>query len=105
VKYAAIAIAAVTLAGCSVTPSSMEDRFTLEAAAGVNVSKYMPWSSNLDGGFDGPTDTVRFTVRYEINRISFCSLTHISHLSAGWPVNDKPEDWLDIAECGARVRL
>lgn len=96
-------LAALALTGCSVAPTSVSlEHMTFEVAAGANVSKYMAWSRGLDGGFAGPADTVRFTARYEISRSAFCALSHISHLSAGWPVNDKSEDWLDIAECGVR---
>lgn len=89
-----LAAAAAVIAGCASVPPS------LEIAVGANVSEHMPWSQDGDGGFDGPKDTVRFTVRYDISDVTFCSLNHVSHLSAGWPVNSRREDWLDTIECG-----
>lgn len=93
-----IAVAALSLAGCSSTT-------VYEAAIGYNATAQMPWSQNSDGGFDGPRDTVRFTVRQEsINGRYFCGYSHISHLSAGWPFNNDDEDWLDIIEAGVRFQ-
>lgn len=86
--------------GCSNVPRQL----SFESAVGVNVSGSMPWSQGHDGGFAGPNDTVRFSVRYDISERSFCQLSHTSHLSAGWPVNGKSEDWLDVIECGTRFR-
>jgi len=76
-----------------------------EIALGVNVSQYMPWSiDNSNGGFDGPIDTVRFSLRSDFNN-TFIQYSHISHLSTGWPVNDNEEDWLDIIEFGVNFKL
>lgn len=91
-------VASMVLAGCSAIP----ERTSFEVAVGANVTSRMPWSNGQSGGFDGPTDTVRFTVRYDVSDRSFCAYNHVSHLSAGWPVNDQPEDWLDTVECGLR---
>jgi hypothetical protein len=91
------AIVLASCSGCAVT--------VYEAAVGANVTKYMPWSEGRSGGFDGPTDVVRFTVRQESrDGRRFRGFSHISHLSAGWPVNGKSEDWLDMIECGYRFR-
>lgn len=95
-KPIAAAIASLALAGCAGTT-------TYEIAVGANVSRAMPWSDGRDGGFDGPRDTVRFTVRRDGQRF-FCGASHISHLSAGWPVNNAREDWLDVVECGVRFK-
>lgn len=84
--------------GCSHVPRQL----SAEVAVGVNVSPVMPWSQGRDGGFAGPSDTVRFSVRYDISERSFCQASHTSHLSAGWPFNGEREDWLDVVECGAR---
>jgi len=92
-----ILLAALALGGCASTGHTV-----YEAAVGANVSKSMPWSRNQTGGFAGPTDTVRFTVRHEMER-AFVGYSHISHLSSGWPVNnEKTEDWLDVVEFGIR---
>lgn len=93
-----IAVAALSLAGCSSTT-------VYEAAVGYNATEHMPWSQGSGGGFEGPHDTVRFTVRQEsVDGKHFCGYSHTSHLSAGWPFNDKGEDWLDVVECGVRFR-
>lgn len=98
-KSASSVLAIVWLAaGCS----SLPERTSLELAVGANVSRNMPWSNGQDGGFAGPTDTVRLTVRHDIDDRTFCAYNHTSHLSAGWPVNDRAEDWLDTVECGLR---
>jgi hypothetical protein len=73
-----------------------------EVAVGVNTSQWMPWSGGQDGGFQGPRDTFRMTVRQDIGPRAFVSYSHISHLSTGWPINDRYEDWLDVAEFGVR---
>lgn len=93
-----IVLAASVLVGCATLPAGT----SLEVAVGANVTPHLPWSEGQRGGFDGPTDTVRFTVRHDINDRSFCAYNHVSHLSAGWPVNDRDEDWLDVVECGVR---
>lgn len=102
-KLAATILAAVLLSACTTLPGS-RGYTVYEAAVGANVTKAMPWSRNLDGGFAGPDDTVRFTVRREhSNGRTFVSCSHISHLSSGWPVNgERTEDWLDICEFGVR---
>lgn len=98
-----LAISVLLLSGCSTAPAHKAGYLVYEAAAGVNITKVMPWSANSDGGFDGPDDTIRFTVRRESNDgRTFVSYSHISHLSAGWPVNGKKEDWLDVVEFGVR---
>lgn len=91
-RLAILAACALTLQGCA----------TYEVAVGVNTSRYMPWSQGADGGFNGPLDTIRFSARRDLGQNGFCQVSHISHLSAGWPFNDKTEDWLDMAECGVR---
>lgn len=86
----------INLAGCA-------GHTVYEAAVGVNATRYLPWSQGSDGGFEGPRDTFRFTVRREqLNGRTFISYSHISHLSAGWPINSHQEDWLDIVEVGVR---
>ena len=100
-----IFLAAVALTGCSVMPAAdLPGHTVYEAAVGANVTKAMPWSRNLQGGFAGPDDTMRFTIRRENgNGRTFVSFSHISHLSSGWPVNnERTEDWLDIVEFGVR---
>lgn len=87
----------IVTAGCASTPREL----TAEIAVGANVTRYTPWSQGRDGGFAGPSDTVRFSVRYDSGS-RFCQASHTSHLSAGWPVNDASEDWLDVVECGVR---
>lgn len=80
--------------------------YTGEIALGVNVSPHMPWSiDGADGGFDGPIDTVRFSLRASYGNNTFLQYSHISHLSTGWPVNDEQEDWLDIIEFGVKFSL
>lgn len=87
----------LALSGCSTSP-------VYEVAAGFNATQYMPWSEGSGGGFDGPRDVVRFTVRQESrNGKRFCGYSHISHVSAGFPFNDQHEDWLDMVECGVRI--
>lgn len=93
-----VLVALAALSGCASIPREI----TGEVAVGANVSKMMPWSQSRDGGFAGPSDTVRFSVRYDMSDSSFCQASHVSHLSAGWPFNDKTEDWLDVVECGVR---
>lgn len=98
IRVAAIA-ACLLLTGCA----SSGGYTVYEVAGGVNVTKQLPWSKGQDGGFAGPQDTVRFTVRRESgNGRSFVGYSHISHLSAGWPINDRQEDWLDVIEFGVR---
>src|SRR3990172_2062013 len=95
----------LALTGCSAMPDSVGPGHTIyEAAIGANVTKSMPWSRNLQGGFAGPDDVARFTVRREhSNGRTFVSFSHISHLSSGWPVNsERNEDWLDVVEFGLR---
>jgi hypothetical protein len=101
----ALALACLMLTGCSILPNGERPGHTIyEAAAGANVTKAMPWSRNLQGGFAGPDDTLRFTIRREHgNGRTFVSYSHISHFSSGWPVNDeRTEDWLDVVEFGVR---
>lgn len=78
-----------------------------ELAGGYDTSRHMPWSHGQSGGFDDTgecNDTLRFTARREsANGRLFASVTHISHLTCGWPVNDKPERWLDVVEVGVRI--
>lgn len=101
---AVIILAAMSLSACTTLQPGATGYTVYEAALGANVTKAMPWSRNLDGGFAGPDDTVRFTVRREhANGRTFVSCSHISHLSSGWPVNnERTEDWLDICEFGVR---
>lgn len=104
-KRAAVILAAMFLSACTtMQPASAPGYTVYEAAVGANVTKVMPWSRNLDGGFAGPDDTVRFTIRREHgDGRTFVSCSHISHLSSGWPVNgERTEDWLDICEFGVR---
>lgn len=97
-QLSSLLLASLALAGCSTVP----EHTSFEIAVGANVTRHMPWSNGDSGGFDGPTDTVRFTVRHDISDRAFCAYNHISHLSDGWPVNSQPEDWLDNVECGVR---
>lgn len=92
-----LAASTILAQGCASLPHT-----SAEIAIGANVTKNAPWSNGRSGGFDGPTDTIRFTVRQEIGQNTFCAYNHVSHLSAGWPVNDRAEDWLDTIECGVR---
>lgn len=96
----ALILGAALLSGCTFTQDSST---YFESALGINASKEMPWSQGQNT-FEGPRDTIRFSIRHE-NGASFCSFSHISHLSAGFPFNDEEEDWLDMFECGMRVRL
>ncbi len=74
-----------------------------EASVGTNVTQSMPWSGGQDGGFYGPKDVVRFAVRQESDSGRFfVEYAHTSHLSAGWPVNDHAESWLDTVSVGVR---
>lgn len=76
---------------------------SLEIAGGVNVTEHMPWSHGTRGGFEGPDDTIRFSVRRDhADSPTFIEYSHVSHLSVGWPVNNEPEDWLDVVEFGVR---
>ena len=77
-----------------------------EIALGANISQHMPWSiDHSNGGFDGPIDTVRFSLRSDFKNATFVQYSHISHLSTGWPVNDDQEDWLDVIEFGVKFRF
>ena len=97
------AITALLLSGCSTAPAHKAGYLVYEVAVGANVTKTMPWSQSRDGGFAGPQDTIRFTIRRETNDgRMFCGYSHVSHLSAGRPFNDRAEDWLDVIECGVR---
>ncbi len=88
---------------CEVCLSGCAGTTVYEAAVGRNVSKYLPWSEGADGGFAGPSDTFRFTVRREhLNGRTFVSYPHVSHISEGWPFNDRKEDWIDMVEFGVR---
>lgn len=75
--------------------------FPLMGCAGTTSFEVALGYGLTDGGFAGPDDTVRFTLRRDHGR-TFCALTHISHITAGKPFNDRHEDWLDIVECGLR---
>lgn len=96
----ALLLTTLGLTGCSALPDTGHTVY--EAAVGANVTKNMPWSQHQDGGFAGPSDMVRLTVRHEFDR-AFVGYSHISHLSSGWPVNnERTEDWLDMVEFGVR---
>lgn len=76
-----------------------------EIALGANISKHMPWSQGEDGGFEGPIDTVRFSLRADYSNNTFVQYSHISHMSAGWPIDDREENWLDVVEFGVKFRF
>ena len=86
-------------------PTAQAGDYYSEVALGTNVSQYMPWSQGQSGGFSGATDTVRFTIRKEVTKSLYVGYSHISHLSVGWPVNNKQEDWLDVVEVGYQFKL
>lgn len=94
-------LAALALSGCASTGS----RTVYEAAVGVNSTQYMPWSQGRSGGFDGPTDVAHFAVRTEYANGVYVEWRHLSHLSAGAPFNDKPEDWVDSVNVGYRFTV
>lgn len=88
--------AMVLMSGCSTT------RWTFETSVGRNVTSSLS-GAGYQGGFSGPKDVVQFALQAERGR-GFCELRHISHLSAGWPVNNKREDFADLLSCGLRIR-
>lgn len=100
-KTVAIAVMLAGLSGCSVMPGTT----VYEASLGANVTKQMPWSKGMDGGFRGGTDVVQFSVRQESTRGMFVEFRHSSHLSSGWPVNTNPEDWSDVVSVGYRFQV
>jgi hypothetical protein len=82
----------------------------LEVSVGANITPLLSgnpkFGAGSDGGFEGPRDTIEFAVvwRSDSGRW-FCKLSHISHLSAGPPFNDRPEDFLERLEVGYRWRM
>lgn len=93
IRAALLAAALPALSGCLTT-------MTYEVAAGVNVAGDMPWTRDSD--FDC-NDALRLTARRESDDgRRFVAFTHISSISCGWPVNDKPEQWLDLVEAGLK---
>lgn len=82
-------------------PAAKAD-LTFDVAAGYNFSEVV----SEGGGFDGPKDTARFSLTWQPDDANwFVSYTHVSHWSAGWPVNNEPEDWVDMIEIGYRFNL
>jgi hypothetical protein len=84
----------------------------LEVSVGANVSEYLSGAGRFnqgvayDGGFAGPRDTIEFAfVWRSLDQRWFVKLSHISHLSAGPPFNNKPEDFLERLEFGYRWRI
>jgi hypothetical protein len=98
------AMAALSLTAA--VPAAHAD-FLFDAAVGYNVTKDAPWTHpGEDGGFAGPKDTVRFTFTWIPKDDGvFVSYSHVSHLSTGWPVNNKPEDYIDMIEVGYRFNF
>lgn len=71
----------------------------LDVAVGYNATRD-------EGGFAGPKDTARFTLTWMPKDDGvFVSYTHVSHFSVGWPVNKKPEDYVDMLEVGYRFNF
>ena len=95
---ALILISALALTGCAGTT-------VYEVSAGANLSKSMPWSEGRGGGFDGGKDIARFAIRNEYRNGFFTELSHTSHWSTGWPINDKAEDWADVVAIGYRFQV
>lgn len=66
--------------------------FYFDVNVGINLDR--------DSGMEGPLDTARFAFRYERPSGFFVALTHVSHVSAGKPFNDRVESYVDILEIG-----
>ena len=91
--FAALAALSMT----AVSPAAHAD-VTFDVAVGYNATL-------KEGGFNGPRDTARFTLKWAPNESFFVSYTHLSHFSVGWPVNDKKEDYADLLEVGYRFNF
>ena len=87
------------------TPTIQAAEYSGEIALGANISQYMPWSGGEQGGFEGPVDTARFSLRADFKNLTFVQYSHISHMSRGWPVDNQPEDWLDVVEFGVKFKF
>lgn len=98
------------------TPHLRDVGLQVEIALGYNFTKISPFTARgADGGFAGPDDTFRSTIRYVFPvawRPTRCTAvqpavgyTHFSHVSAGPPFNDKPEDFIDIFEASLTVHF
>lgn len=91
-----VALAALTMA--LAMPAAYAD-IIFDVAVGYNAS-------HEQGNFDGPKDTARFTLTWAPKPDGFfMSYTHVSHFSVGWPVNEKPEDFIDMIEVGYRFNM
>lgn len=91
--FAALAALSMTAA----SPAAHAD-ITFDVAVGYNATLE-------EGGFQGPRDTARFTLKWAPTESFFVSYTHLSHFSVGWPVNDKKEDYADLIEVGYRFNF
>ena len=98
------------------SPDIRDVGLQVEIALGYNFTEHSPFTQDgYDGGFAGPKDTFRGTIRYVfpvVWRPSRCTAlqpalayTHISHVSAGPPLNDKPEDYIDIFEATVTIHF
>jgi hypothetical protein len=95
-KVIALVVAAVLLMITAI-PTAHAD-ITFDVAVGYNTTM-------KEGGFQGPRDTARFTLKWAPTESFFVSYTHLSHFSVGWPVNDKKEDYADLLEVGYRFNF
>jgi hypothetical protein len=114
------------LIGAFSAPSAQAGTLDFEVGVGVNITELLsgnpkfgapectrslaplaqPMPQCQAGGFDGPRDTIEFALIWRSDdRRWFCKLSHLSHLSAGWPFNDEPEDFVERLECGRNWRL
>lgn len=89
----------IVMAALLLTGSNAYADVYLDVAIGYNVmSKYETML--------GPKDTARFTLTWQPKEEGwFASYTHVSHLSAGFPFNNKEEDELNLFEVGYKKNL
>lgn len=80
--------------------------YSVELALGVNVSEYAVWAPKGDnGGFAGPLDTARASIRADFKNDIFVQFSHTSHLSDGFSAGGNTADWLDVIEMGVKFKL
>ena len=101
-NLARAALLAACIGGMFALSACAGTQVTVEASVGANVTKSLT-GAGYEGGFSGPRDVAQLAIQIQRGR-GFCELRHISHLSAGPPFNNRPEDFGDFISCGLRLR-
>lgn len=123
-RRAAVLGSFLAMAGCSMLSPVSAQAATLdfEISAGLNITdKLTGRFAGSDGGFTGPRDTIEFALVWRpASGNWFVKLSHISHLSCGFPFGEctgeqsfktidgfsaPSEAYLERIEFGRRFRL